>query len=263
MPRTALALSGLNVLVPEGPLTVAPGAVTLATAATGGTIAAGTYLAVVSVVTPLGETIGSAVSSIVTTGTTSTITIPSPTGIPLGPASPNFTAATGWYAYVTQVGGSTFTRQQAAGSPTPIGTSLVLTAPPTSTGVNPLLTNPAGVAFDQANGMVINMTTETVPPSFDAFRGILLRVNNTAASAFNFIVRAGLYPPAMRQFLGDLVVNIPASGTFLIGPLDMARHAVQDTTITPTGLEINLDAAAGFTGTITAFVIPRNVPGAP
>lgn len=263
MPRTSLALSGPTVLVAEGPLTNPPAAPVPTTNATGGTIAAGTYLVVVSYVTPLGETIGSAVGSITTAGTTSTITVPSPAAAILGPASPNFAAYTGWYAYVTQVGGSSFTRQQAAGSPTPIGTNLVLTAPPTSTGLPPLLTDPAGVAFDQANGMVINMTTETVPPGFDAFRGVLLRVKNTAASAFNFIVRAGGYPPAMRAFLGDLVVNIPASGTFWIGPLDMARHAVQDTTIMPTGLEINLDAAAGFAGTITAFAIPRNVPGNP
>ena len=63
-----------------------------------------------------------------TTADTSTLTVASPA------ANAN---ATGWYAYITQVGGSTYTRQQTAGSPTAIGTGLTLTAPPTSTGAQP------------------------------------------------------------------------------------------------------------------------------
>src|ERR1035441_7352084 len=51
--------------------------------------------------------------------------------------------ATGWYAYVTQPAGSVFTRQQAVGSPTAIGSNLVLTTTPTLTGANPLATNTA------------------------------------------------------------------------------------------------------------------------
>jgi hypothetical protein len=79
--------------------------------------------------------VASAPASQVTTGSTSTLTVSSPA------ASGN---ATGWYAYVTQAGGSTYTRQQAAGSPTAIGSNLVLTAPPTSTGLNPPASNTAG-----------------------------------------------------------------------------------------------------------------------
>lgn len=106
----------------------APAAPTLATAATGGTVAAGTYQVEITFTNAYGESLPSASASIATTGTTSTLTIDSPA------ASGN---ATGWNAYVTQAGGSTYTLQQAAGSPTAIGTNLTLTAPPTSTGAAP------------------------------------------------------------------------------------------------------------------------------
>jgi len=95
------------------------------TAATTGTVLAGTYGVKVTYVNANGESVASAMGTVTTTGSTSTITVPSP---------PAKTSATGWYAYVTQAGGSTFTRQQTAGSPTAIGTSLTLTAPPTSSG---------------------------------------------------------------------------------------------------------------------------------
>lgn len=97
-------------------------------AGSGGTVLAGVYGVKVTYVSAAGETVASAAGTTTTTGTTSTITIPSPA------ANAN---ATGWYAYVTQVGGSTYTRQQAAGSPTAIGTGLTLTAAPTSTGAQP------------------------------------------------------------------------------------------------------------------------------
>jgi hypothetical protein len=101
-------------------------------AATGGTVLAGVYGVKVTYVSAAGETVASAAGTTTTSGTTSTLTIPSPA------ANAN---ATGWYAYVTQVGGSTYTRQQAAGSPTAIGTGLTLTAPPTSTGAQPSATS--------------------------------------------------------------------------------------------------------------------------
>lgn len=123
----------------------APAAPGLATAASGGTVAAGTYQVIVAYVNAQGETVGSAAAQIVTTGATSTITITSPA------APPAAGAATGWYAYVTQANGSTFTRQQAPGVPTAIATPLVLTAPPTSGGTNPQAGNTSG---PQAGGLV-------------------------------------------------------------------------------------------------------------
>lgn len=110
----------------------APPSVTPTQTTGGGTVAAGVYKVQVSWSNASGETIASAQTTVTTTTATSTITIPSP------PASGGGAGkATGWYAYVSQVGGSTLTRQQAAGSPTTIGTALTLTAPPTNTGANP------------------------------------------------------------------------------------------------------------------------------
>ena len=114
------------------------------------------------------------------------------------------------------------------------------------------LTDPAGTTIDQANGMNVVMTSEAIPPAYDAYRGVFIRVHNTAASAANFIVRAGSNPPAMRASLGDLTTSVAASATVWFGPLDMSRHAQSDDSI-------NIDFGSGFTGTVTAFVAPANV----
>lgn len=116
----AVAWNGIGLAAPAAP--------TLGTATSGGTVAAGTYQVVITLVNAQGESIASASASQVTTGSTSTLTVNSPAA---------GGGATGWYAYVTQAGGSTYTRQQTAGSPTNIGTNLTLTAPPTSTGATP------------------------------------------------------------------------------------------------------------------------------
>lgn len=104
----------------------APAAPALSTATTGGTVAAGTYQAVITYVTASGESLPSSSSSQVTTGSTSTLTATSP-----GAA----TGATGWNVYLTQAGGVTYTKQNS--SPIAIGTNYTATAPPTSTGANP------------------------------------------------------------------------------------------------------------------------------
>lgn len=100
-----------------------PAAPSPATATTGGTVAAGTYKVAVAYVNANGETVASSQGTVTTTGATSTLSVPSPAAQ---------AGATGWYAYVSQAGGSSLTRQQA--TPTAIGTALTLTAPPTSTG---------------------------------------------------------------------------------------------------------------------------------
>ena len=116
----------------------APAAPTVATATSGGTVLAGTYQVLVTYVNAQGETTASTASPIVTTGSTSTITITSPA---------TETGAVSWYAYVTLAGGASATakRQQTLGSPTLIGTNLVLTAPPTSTGALQPIENTAGL----------------------------------------------------------------------------------------------------------------------
>jgi len=130
----------------------APAAPTTATATTGGTVLAGTYQVVITVVNAEGESIASASTSQATTGSTSTLTVDSPTA---------GGGATGWYAYVTQLGGSAYTRQQTAGSPTAIGTNLTLTAPPTSTGASPPTSNSTGGIIRAAAGRLVRAVVTT------------------------------------------------------------------------------------------------------
>jgi len=103
----------------------------------GGTLTAGTYQAKVTYVNANGETVASSAASVTLTS-----------GQDLVIASPSAaTSATGWYAYVTAAGGSTFYRQQTAGSPTAIGTNLTLTANPTTSGAQPPAANTTGPAL--------------------------------------------------------------------------------------------------------------------
>jgi hypothetical protein len=129
----------------------APAAPVPTTAATGGTVADGTYRVTVTYTTPAGETTASAQGQVTAAGGgTSTLTIPSPAAAP---------GATGWYAYVSQAGGSTLTRQQAPGSPTAIGTGLTLTAPPSSGGAQAPGASTSGIAAGQ---LVATAATGTV-----------------------------------------------------------------------------------------------------
>ncbi len=126
-----------------GSLLSAPAAPGLATATTGGTVAAGTYKVVVTYSDANGETTHSAEASIVTTGATSTITITSP-------ADPSSTAAT-WSVYVgTVAGGPWFVMATAQ----VIGTNLVRTTTPPTSG-----TGPPGTDWSQANGTHATLTT--------------------------------------------------------------------------------------------------------
>ena len=106
----------------------APSAPTVNNSGSGGTVLAGTYQVEVTYVNQYGETLASSSTSTTTSGSTSTITVTSPAP---------WTNATGYYVYCTQAGGSSYTRQQAPGSPTPLRTSYVITAPPTSSGAAP------------------------------------------------------------------------------------------------------------------------------
>jgi len=124
-------LSTLRLPTPSAPVPTPAG--------TGGTVAAGTYLVAVTYVNAYGETLASGTGSVTTTGSTSTISTPSPpaagTGLP--------GIATGWNCYISQAAGSVCYKQNS--TPTAIGSPFVLTAPPTTTGaVAPLL----GVAWD-------------------------------------------------------------------------------------------------------------------
>lgn len=119
----------LEVLAPPAAPTVA------ASPTTGGTAAAGTYYAAVTYVNSAGETVGSGATSVtIVAGNEITINSPSAEG-----------NATGWYAYVGTTASALY-RQQAAGSPTAIGTNLVLAGPPSTTGAAPPVTNSANNA---------------------------------------------------------------------------------------------------------------------
>lgn len=133
-----------------GLLTV-PAAPGLSTNATGGTVPAATYLVKVTytITSTNGETTASSSSSITTTGSTSTITITSPSGNVGTPRSNGVGSASGWYAYVSSDGGTTYHRQQS--SPTAIGTNLTLTAAPTTSGVQPPAVNTAAMSNDETH----------------------------------------------------------------------------------------------------------------
>jgi hypothetical protein len=104
-------------------------------------VADGTYRVTVTYVTAAGETTASAQGTVTAAGGgTSTLTIPSPAAQP---------GAAGWYAYVSQPGGNTLTRQQTAGSPTAIGTGLTITAPPSSGGAQAPAGNTTGITPGQ------------------------------------------------------------------------------------------------------------------
>lgn len=114
------------------------------------------------------------------------------------------------------------------------------------------LTDPAGTAIDQANGMNVAIPTTAIPsgPHLDK---LVLRVANTAGGAKNTIVRAGANPPSFRASVGDLTVQVPATtGVKWLGPFEIARFMQADGSL-------NIDFESGATGTITAFMAPGNV----
>jgi len=142
-PVTVHAGSGLLHHTPTPVALLVPAAPVPTTAATGGTVADGAYKVTVTYVNAAGETTASAQGTVTAAGGgTSTLTVPSPPALP---------GATGWFAYVSQAGGNTLTRQQAPGSPTNIGTNLTISAPPTSGGAQA----PAGNTTAAAPGSLM------------------------------------------------------------------------------------------------------------
>lgn len=105
------------------------------------------------------------------------------------------------------------------------------------------LTDPAGTTIDQANGMrIANAKPELT----------MLRVANTNGSARVVTVKAGDSPPALAAGLGDLSQSVPATtGVEWLGPFESGRFLQSDGSM-------EIDFAASFAGTITAFQLPRN-----
>jgi len=104
--------------------------------------------------------------------------------------------------------------------------------------------------IDQANGMNLALASNAIPGVGES-ENLVLVVNNTAAGAHNFILRAGgSNPPAFRAGLGDLTISVGATTTVYIGPFDWSRFCQTDGSL-------NIDFDAGTTGTIQALLLPR------
>ena len=103
--------------------------------------------------------------------------------------------------------------------------------------------------IDQANGMNLALASSAIPSAANTDKLVLV-VDNTAAGAHNFILRAGASnPPAFRAGLGDLTISVGATTTVYIGPFDYARFVQSDGSL-------NIDFDAGTTGTIQALLVP-------
>lgn len=107
---------------------------------------------------------------------------------------------------------------------------------------NSNLTDPAGTTIDQANGMYIAASKPELT---------LLRVANTNGTQRVVTIKAGDNPPALAAGQGDLAVTVAATtGVQWIGPFESGRFLQADGTL-------EIDFAASFAGTITAFRVPR------
>lgn len=107
---------------------------------------------------------------------------------------------------------------------------------------NSNLSNPAGTTIDQANGMYIAAAKPELT---------VLRVANTNGSDRVVTIKAGDSPPALAAGQGDLAVTVTATtGVQFIGPFESGRFIQADGTM-------EVDFAASFAGTITAFRVPR------
>ncbi|GAA3416204.1 hypothetical protein [Streptosporangium vulgare] len=107
---------------------------------------------------------------------------------------------------------------------------------------NGSLAQPAGTTIDQSNGMYIAAARPELT---------ILRVANTNGTDRVVTIKAGDNPPALAGGQGDLAVTVAAtSGVQFIGPFESGRFIQADGTI-------EIDFAASFAGTITAFRVPR------
>lgn len=111
--------------------------------------------------------------------------------------------------------------------------------------------NPSATTLDATNSHNVALASGAIPTASDSDRLVLV-VNNTFAGAKVITVKAGANPPAQRAGLGDLAVSIGQNQTAYIGPLEPMRFYQTDGSI-------NVDVAAGMTGTILAVLLPRNV----
>jgi len=229
-----LGLGWLRRLIPAQP-PAPPAAPGLATAAVGGTIAAGTYTLAVSYVDADGrESFGSATAQIVTAGATSTITVttPAPSG-----------RAVAYYVYCSQAGGAVLTRQQAVGSPTALGANFVLTAPPTNTGANP--SGPSAPFTETVPGGTMRryvtisatLTTSAVAGNRIPQIRLLDGDGNVLWSAAPAAAVAASTTVTLRAATTLLGPSVDAAGNVIIGLPDLFLSASDRLSLTMTGAQ--------------------------
>ena len=128
--------------------------------------------------------------------------------------------------------------------------------PTTALVPNNAVLNPASTALDAANGMNIQIVTNGVPAGGN-LDDLILLVTNTTATSKAVTIRAGsnvnaLNVPAFRAAIGDLVTQplTATTGSAYLGPFDISRFQQPDGSL-------NIDFAAGMTGTVTALLKPK------
>lgn len=121
--------------------------------------------------------------------------------------------------------------------------------------VIPVTALPANTATADVAGTTIDATnSHYFDPGSTPLEELIIRFKNTTGSTKAATVKAGGNPPADAAGQGDITVSLTDGSTTptvkFVGPLTSARF------IQSTGF-INIDIAAGMTGTITCFTIPR------
>jgi hypothetical protein len=138
--------------------------------------------------------------------------------------------------------------------------------PLTSLTANSATLNNAGTAIDATNGMNVALSSSAIPSAASADR-LVFYVLNTTASTKTVTVRKGdntayLNVPAFEASKGDLTTgNLNATtGSAFIGPFELARFVQSGGAGAdqPAG-SINVDFAAGMTGTIWAILLPKGI----
>jgi hypothetical protein len=107
-----------------------------------------------------------------------------------------------------------------------------------------------GAGTAPGSGTAINVTNGATIAAAGETRRLIVHVKNSAGSSKNVTIKAGVYPPAFRQGIGDVVVAVANSGEQLI-IVESARHVQSDGSIW-------LDYESGMTGTAFAYQLPKD-----
>jgi hypothetical protein len=84
-----------------------------------------------------------------------------------------------------------------------------------------------GAGTAPGSGTAINVTNGGTIAAAGETRRLIVHVKNTAGASKNVTVKAGVYPLAFRQGIGDLVVAVTNGGEQLL-IVESARHVQAD-----------------------------------